>query len=631
VKKLSIIQRVVLGLVALACVAVGLVLGLVVVRKPEPERAPPAEPKALSLAEHVDRALDEGLMRLEAGIRLTPDDKRFLLAAARTVLERRLRDGESLAAAHWKDVPPNVASQEAKVFVTLIAGGRTRGCMSGTKGNLLERIALATERAIADKRFGGAVEPAELASIRIDIALLLDPEDVTVRDPRLLRREIEVGVHALSLERGGRRAFFKSSVPVAHGYDLRKTLERLGIKAGLGPNAYKDRQTRIRKYVTVHFCESPVDRSLVEVYRYNLPFPQTAATADAMTAALRACGEYMVRHTDETGLLTYSYNVYKDERENPEKPAALIRRLASTWILAALGNEFDEPRYTAAAKKGVTLALRTYYHENPDEGFGYIQVGEDANLAFPAFALLCLAEINDEDFHARERDMLLKFIFAMEDREKGRLRPVYLPEGDALFAKKELYYPGEALTALMRVYDRTKDPACLELAGRVFDYYVALWDRAPKRASMTPWMSKAYTAAFLATGERKYADFVLRMNDRLVKSQQRLGTPYADRIGSFSDGGSCCTAGVFAEAIVEAYRVAEALDDAERMKRYGEAIALTCRFLLQSQYRPENTLTALNAAQAFGGMRTSVYDTSVRIDTVQHAACALLKALRHVD
>ena len=82
--------------------------------------------------------------------------------------------------------------------------------------------------------------------------------------------------------------------------------------------------------------------------------------------------------------------------------------------------------------------------------------------------------------------------------------------------------------------------------------------------------------------------------------------------------------------MVEAYRVARKLGDEERAARCREAIRMGSRFLLQCQYRPENLFTAPDPARALGGVRTSLYDGSVRIDAVQHTACALQKALEHV-
>jgi len=627
VNRAALLKRILVLCLLAACGVVGSALFLIA--RSHDEVPPQAEPA--SVFERTDRALAGAFERLEAGIRLTDDDKRFLLGAARRVLENRFATPrEKLDRAEWSGVPPNVASQEARVFVTLIAGGKTRGCQSGAAGDLLARTIEGTREAVVDARFGGSLRADELPKTRIDLQLLLDPEEVTVRAPALLAREIELGIHALGLDRAGRRAFFKSSVPVAHGYDLAMVLQRLERKAGLGAGAWRDRGTRIRRYPTVHFAEHPEDGTLLKVYRYNTLFPQAAVTREACIEMLRRCGDYVTAHVDDEGLLTYIYNVYRDRRDDPDTGVALIRRLAGTSILAELGRFFEDAAYTAAAKRSIDYSLAKYYRDDAEQGFAYLQVGEDATLAPAAFVVLSLVAMDRPEFRAREKAALLRFLLAMEDREKGFLYPAYLPDKLTGFERKEIYYPGEALTALMAAYERTAAPELLAVAERVFPYYRGLFDRASKKASLAPWMSKAYTAAFLATGERKYAEFVLRMNDYLATCQQGPDAKYPDKIGSFFSSGSSCSAGVFVEGLVEAYRVAEALGDEDRMRTYRDAVLLGLRFLLQCQYRPENLFTAPNPSRASGGVRTSVYDTSVRIDAMQHAACAALRAVQYV-
>ena len=111
-------------------------------------------------------------------------------------------------------------------------------------------------------------------------------------------------------------------------------------------------------------------------------------------------------------------------------------------------------------------------------------------------------------------------------------------------------------------------------------------------------------------------------------SPDKPGVAYADKIGGFFAGGG--GTGVFLESIVEAYRLANELGDEKRINAYRECILLGSRFVLQLQYRPENMFTARNRALALGGVRMSAHKSSVQIDCVQHAACAMLKTLRHV-
>ncbi|MFO7899022.1 MAG: AMMECR1 domain-containing protein [Planctomycetota bacterium] len=629
-------KRALVGLALAVCGAVAVALGLVFfAHEEEPEPPPATEP---TWDERIDRALDRGFDRLEAGIELTAEDKRFLLGAARRVLENHFAARpRKLSAADWGDVPENVASQDGTVFVTLVTAGRTRGCMSGRTGHLLERAVEGTKRAIGDARFGGPLRRAELPETRVDITILLEPEPVIGRTLPEIAEEVEPGIHGIRLERAGRGAYFKSTVLVAHGYPLEHALQRLGIKAGLGPNAYRQPGTTILKYDTVHCTESPVDGSPVPVYRYNLLYPQTAVTRGAVARALRACGEYMANHVDEQGRMTYEYDVYTGRRALAHSPAGLTRVLASTWVLASVGRHCDDARMLDAAKRSAEHVLASYYRTDPDGGFGYVQFEGSANLATGAFLLLCLNEIGG-DFQAQRRAELTRFVLAMEDRATGRLNVAHIyPPGveseqarREYVAGKEAYYPGEALTAMMEVFRRTGNRDCLALVERVFPYYHDLYDRIEKQASYTPWMSKPYAAAYFATGNAEYARFVLKMNDKVLDRQRGREAKYADAIGSFFSSGHSCSTGVMLEGIAEAYRLAVALGDERRAARCRRSILLGLRFLLQSQYRPENLFTAPNRGLTLGGIRTALGDSSVRIDALQHGAAAFQKALTTV-
>ena len=579
----------------------------------------------------VDKAIKEGLRRYPSDIKVKDKDKKYLLDAARTVLENHFSEEAKLMSINdFHNVPSGISSQSARVYITLIAGGGIRGCQSAKNGNLLENTIEAMYRAIDDERFGGPLRKEELSKTIIDITLLLDPIAVKSHKIKQIKQEIEVGIHAFSLEKGGKKAFFKSSVPISHGYSLKEALKKLGKKAKIGNQAYRDPETKIYKYTAIQFAENPQDTSLVNFFRNNRLVYQSDVTRESQLKALKLCGNYMVNHIDNKGRITYNYNVYKNKKECPDSSASVIRSLASIWILASMGNYFNNDEYKEAAKCSVNYFLSKYYVYDQQRDFGYIQVGEDANLAMASFMLLSLLEMDDQQHHAGKKQKLINFILAMEDKKKGFLYPVYLPDRRRNFERKEVYYPGEALTAIMTLYESTHDRKYLAVAERVFDYYKELFVSSPKRANMVPWMSKAYTKVFFATGERKYSDFVLQMNDYILKYQKDIDEKYVDKIGSFFSKGASYSAGVFAEGIAEGYRVAVALNDKKRMRAYRKSVLMAIRFLLQCQYTEDNMFTAKDARLTLGGIRTTVYTSSIRIDSLQHATCALLKALEYI-
>ncbi len=582
-------------------------------------------------AQAVDEAIKAGIGRSQSGIFLTDGDKQYLLNVAHAVMRNYFSDNpEHLTKADFDNIPANISFQSAKLYITLLVDGRIRACRSAVKGNLLENTISAAYRSIDDERFGGPLRAEELPETRIDFTFLLEPTEVKEHKLSGIKKNIELGMHAISLQRGKKRAFYKSSVPVSHGYSLKTTLKRLGRKAKIGSSAYEDPNTKIYRYNTCQFSERFTDKSFVQLYRTNVLVFQSEVDRDAHLRALRLCGDYMTNHVNAEGLITYEYDTYRDEKENPVTSTSMIRRLASTWMLASIGNYFDNSEYRDAARRSIDHCLEKYYVYDPRQSFGYIQIGENANLALASFMLCSLLEIGDQRYHAREKQQLINFILAMEDEDKGFLYPVYLPDKETNFERKEVYYPGEALTALMLLYEDTHNREYLAVAERVFDYYRGLYERSRKKASMSPWMSKAYSRVFFATRDRKYADFVFRMNDYVLSLQEGMDKEYVDKIGSFFSTATSSGTGVMVESIAEAYKVAKALNDVERTAAYRKGILMGNRFILQCQYTDDNMFTARNRDLALGGMRSSIYESAIRIDSNQHGGCALLEALQHV-
>ncbi len=580
--------------------------------------------RLISFVSSTDRIFIDGYKSLETDVSLSKTDKEYLLKSARGVLNNYFLNYKSKEIESFQDAPSNLIYQNPYVFITLIRDGRVRACKGANSGDLLKSVLAATKRAIEDSRFGGTLKKDEVFDINIEISLLSNPK---LFYPEDMKDQVNLGIDSLKIVKGEKSAFFKSSVPITHSYSLKHTLERLSKKAGLGNSGYyKDRDVGIYRYSTIQFAGNGIDSKVVDLYRYNILFNYSDVTKNNIVQSLRSCGKYLSNHIDGRGIITYEYDVYKDKMLYSSFNAGVIRGIASIWALAAIGNYFNDQDFISSAKRGIDYYLDDYYIYDEEQGFGYIKVKNGVSIGTAAFALLVLNEIG-AGYRDAEKIGLEDFIFAMEDKEKGFLYPVYLPDKYSQFDRKEIYYSGEALTAIMSLYEKTKDEKYLNLTERVFDYYQVLFDRASRRMSMAPWMSKAYGKVYFATKNKKYAEFVFKMNDLVLSYQNGLDIKDVDRIGSFYSKGSACSTGVYVESLAEAYKIAKDLGDRGRMRLYKKAILMGDRFILQSQYRKNNSFIARDVDLALGGIRTTVYKSKIRIDTVQHGANAFLKTL----
>jgi AmmeMemoRadiSam system protein A len=126
-------------------------------------------------------------------------------------------------------------------FVTITKKGSLRGCIGHIKGvkplyKSVEEMAAAA--AFQDPRFP-PVTKKELKDLDIEISVLTPFEQISDVS------EIEVGKHGLYIERGFYSGLLLPQVATEYNWDRDTFLEHTCRKAGLPPDAWKDKETRI--------------------------------------------------------------------------------------------------------------------------------------------------------------------------------------------------------------------------------------------------------------------------------------------------------------------------------------------------------------------------------------------------
>jgi AmmeMemoRadiSam system protein B/AmmeMemoRadiSam system protein A len=170
---------------------------------------------------------------------LTDEQKRQVVAAAAALL--RAAVGNRPAAA-----PPLPEHTVHGTFVSLKRGGHLRSCcgLLGTPTPLAQALAQATYRtAWEDVRFP-PVSPAELEHLDLEVWLLYNPQPVSARGEERLTA-VTVGRHGVQVVRGEARGLFLPGVAVEQGWDARRFLDHVCVKAGLPPTAWRDDATAL--------------------------------------------------------------------------------------------------------------------------------------------------------------------------------------------------------------------------------------------------------------------------------------------------------------------------------------------------------------------------------------------------
>lgn len=181
---------------------------------------------------------------------ITQNDAEILLKVSRETLENYTKNGKQI---NFEYPITDGLYQVAGLFVTLHKNGRLRGCIGyilGQKPIWEEVIELTISSASKDPRFP-PVKYSELNEIEIEISVLTPPEKISDAT------EIEMGKHGVIVKKDYRQGVFLPQVAKETLWDRDTFLNELcSQKAGLPPDAWKDKDTELFIFSAIIFNES---------------------------------------------------------------------------------------------------------------------------------------------------------------------------------------------------------------------------------------------------------------------------------------------------------------------------------------------------------------------------------------
>jgi uncharacterized protein (TIGR00296 family) len=189
---------------------------------------------------------------------LTDEEGKFLIALARNAVETYLKTGLTL------EPPENTAKklwERCGVFVTIntLKRGKQdlRGCIGypyPTNPLVEAMIDAAISAATRDPRFE-PLEKEELDHVVFEVSVLTPPETVQIQNPQDYLKEIKVGEHGLIVEKGFYKGLLLPQVPVEWGWCEEEFLCQCCIKAGLPPDSWLTKGTKIHRFTAIVFEE----------------------------------------------------------------------------------------------------------------------------------------------------------------------------------------------------------------------------------------------------------------------------------------------------------------------------------------------------------------------------------------
>jgi uncharacterized protein len=168
---------------------------------------------------------------------LNEKEKKALIEIIKSTIQSRL-EGRATPAF---EVESEILKQKRGAFVTLKKDGRLRGCIGYIEAKkplyiTIEEMAVAS--AFHDPRFP-PLKRNELKYLTLEISVL-SPLKV-IHDIQ----EIDVGIHGIYIVKGCCSGLLLPQVATEYKWDRLTFLEETCCKAGLPPNAWKEKETRI--------------------------------------------------------------------------------------------------------------------------------------------------------------------------------------------------------------------------------------------------------------------------------------------------------------------------------------------------------------------------------------------------
>jgi hypothetical protein len=312
-----------------------------------------------------------------------------------------------------------------------------------------------------------------------------------------------------------------------------------------------------------------------------------------------------------------------------------LRHSGTTYALFEAYEEFGTASYLETGERALQYLRAHLSRDEASQGMYVLDTDDEeqqkvggAALALLAFAKHAAVNGKRDDADSVETMRSLARLIMKREYEDGHFRSnadVQRETGKKL-KREPVYYPGEAVLALMRLYAVDAQPAYLDAARRGADFVVHVRDAyvSEDNQEHDHWMSYALNELYRVTHDETYLTHAYKIA-RAIQKKQRTTSDEPDLVGTFYKGQTTP-----ASTRVEAYDADIILSRfAGRPESWlvGPACQ-AARFILGQQLRSSDDYWLKNPAKADGGVRESLFIQDVRIDYVQHAMSAWLHLAR---
>ena len=462
-----------------------------------------------------------------------------------------------------------------------------------------------------------------LAEGRLLVDIVTRREPLAILNTVLIAHNLAPGLDGLACTTEQDKVYFAPLTLFRHWGARRGVVEAAYIdqESVKPPRAFLPERLK-----TVSFVEECPGGKALPLCRGNvlLPMPH----ADEMLQAMSHAALWLLRTQKSDGSFAEAYHpageVTADIADN------LADHLRSAEALPALYHLTKDRRFLDAQERALRVAMKVLKEEGRDR-LAYLATADD-EIAASALLLtnLCRRALLEPNPTATGPMRYLGEFLCIMTSPDGQLyvRLKNARRGEARFISKGEPY-AEALIALAlleHISPRRRARAAAErLAKRVSSSDAAAPAPGPRTIEA---LAEYYKLNFDRAGAKRYGLAVLRLAERLANQQVQTGrAQYPDYAGGFARAGlspDTLFSAQAASGLAAAYEVARLMQ--RPVAKFSDPMRRAAQFLMNMQYRSENTFFLPRPEWVLGAFRQSPEDLSIRSAYVAEAARALIAA-----
>lgn len=399
------------------------------------------------------------------------------------------------------------------------------------------------------------------------------------------------------------------------------------------------RRLRISTVAAVEGATPAARAAVVSLVRGRPPRPPPASLdAPLLSRRVRLGADYLARALGEDGRFVYLYDPRRDAPIDDDYN--VIRHAGAADALFEAFEELGDPRHLAAGERALSWldaqlrARGTPGAPAPDDAAGEIAwLPSESNALSPiggtGLALVALAKhaaVTRSTRHLARMRAMGNFL-VRQLAEDGHFEP-FFERGAKEPWSYVLYYHGEAMLGLMRLYQLDRDPRWLDALVRAARHRLATPYEHPREAGRDYWLALSLAELARETHDAAFSARAFTIADTSMREWDEDEADVRESGGAWATAPRASPTATMSEALTATAALARhlGLDDARMLEHARRATS----FVLAAQLDEDGVYAARAPHTALGGVHGDPWTDVVRIDDVQHAMMAMIGLLRVV-